>query len=105
MAYKDSESDFETAGIKAPDHYKPHGPIQEEPIRMMMRYLSYPAFEGYCIGNVIKYISRYESKGGLDDLNKAIAYIEFLKERYVDKVSTSASAHYSSPEFNIYTKP
>ena len=27
-------------------------------------------------GNVIKYICRYKEKGGIEDLNKAIAYIE-----------------------------
>lgn len=31
-------------------------------------------------GNVIKYICRWKEKGGVDDLNKAIHYIELLKE-------------------------
>lgn len=33
---------------------------------------------GFCEGNVIKYISRYKEKGGLDDLYKAKTYIEYL---------------------------
>ena len=32
-------------------------------------------------GNVIKYVSRYPHKGGLNDLLKARTYIEFLIER------------------------
>ena len=32
-------------------------------------------------GNVIKYVSRYEHKGGINDLLKARTYIEFLIER------------------------
>lgn len=32
---------------------------------------SYTVAEGFYIGNVIKYTSRYKSKGGLQDLEKA----------------------------------
>ena len=33
------------------------------------------------VGNVIKYVTRYEDKNGLEDLKKAIKYIELLIER------------------------
>lgn len=33
------------------------------------------AFPDYCIGNVIKYISRYKHKNGFEDLNKAMWYL------------------------------
>ena len=33
---------------------------------------------GYCEGNVIKYVSRWKDKGGLEDLRKAKHYIELL---------------------------
>lgn len=33
---------------------------------------------GYCEGNVIKYVSRWKEKGGLEDLRKAKHYIELL---------------------------
>jgi hypothetical protein len=41
----------------------------------------------FCEGNVIKYITRYKDKNGVEDLQKAKQYIEFLienlnKERY-----------------------
>ena len=35
---------------------------------------------GFCEGNAIKYICRHAAKGGLEDLDKAIHYIELLKE-------------------------
>ena len=40
--------------------------------------------EGYLVGNVIKYVSRYDEKNGIEDLEKARWYlnklIELLKE-------------------------
>jgi hypothetical protein len=35
---------------------------------------------GYFEGNVIKYVTRWKSKGGLEDLKKAKHYIELLIE-------------------------
>jgi hypothetical protein len=35
---------------------------------------------GFCEGNVIKYVSRWRDKNGVDDLLKAKHYIEFLIE-------------------------
>jgi len=35
---------------------------------------------GVCEGNVIKYICRYKRKGGVEDLQKAKQYIDFLIE-------------------------
>ena len=37
---------------------------------------------GFCEGNVVKYITRYRDKNGLEDLKKAKQYIEFLIEGY-----------------------
>lgn len=36
--------------------------------------------EAFCIGNVIKYLWRYESKGGLQDIEKAKWYLDRLIE-------------------------
>lgn len=38
------------------------------------------AFEGYCKGNVMKYIFRYEDKGGIEDIEKAQVYLGWLLE-------------------------
>jgi hypothetical protein len=35
----------------------------------------------YCEANVVKYITRHASKGGLEDLDKVIHYVELLKEQ------------------------
>ena len=37
---------------------------------------------GFCEGNILKYISRYKQKGGIDDLLKAHYYIELLIDNY-----------------------
>ena len=37
-------------------------------------------FKGYLIGNVIKYISRFQDKGGSVDLEKCSHYLDKLKE-------------------------
>ena len=54
-----------------PDHYKKGYEI--EPIDYIIKNNL-----GFCEGNVIKYISRWDKKGGKEDLRKAIKYIEFL---------------------------
>lgn len=35
---------------------------------------------GYCEGNVVKYVTRWKDKGGVEDLRKARQYIDFLIE-------------------------
>lgn len=35
---------------------------------------------GFCEGNVVKYVSRWRAKNGIDDLRKARHYIELLIE-------------------------
>ena len=39
---------------------------------------------GFCEGNVIKYITRWKSKGGVEDLRKAKHYIDFLIEKELE---------------------
>ena len=40
-------------------------------------------FQGYCEGNVLKYVSRWEHKGGLEDLQKARVYLDWMIESVV----------------------
>lgn len=35
---------------------------------------------GFCEGNIVKYITRYKDKNGVEDLKKAKHYIDFLIE-------------------------
>lgn len=37
-------------------------------------------FQGYCCGNVIKYVSRYQKKNGTEDLKKAQVYLKWMVE-------------------------
>lgn len=37
-------------------------------------------FTGYCKGNVLKYLWRWEDKGGLMDLQKAQVYLTWMIE-------------------------
>ena len=39
---------------------------------------------GFCEGNVVKYVTRYTAKGGIQDLEKAKHYIELLIEELQD---------------------
>ena len=34
----------------------------------------------FCEGNVIKYVCRHESKNGIEDIDKAIQYLELIKK-------------------------
>ena len=46
-------------------------------------------FVDYCMGNVIKYISRYKYKNGIEDLHKANWYlnraIDYMKTKDVEE--------------------
>ncbi len=53
-----------------PDYYKGY---EIQPIDYIMKNNL-----GFCEGNVVKYISRWNKKGGAEDLRKAIRYIEIL---------------------------
>ena len=38
-------------------------------------------FIGYCNGNVLKYVSRWQKKGGVEDLRKAQVYLGWAVQR------------------------
>lgn len=63
-----------------PSHYV--GAI--ETIDFIRDKLTPLGFEQYCIGNVMKYISRYRKKGGLEDLRKAVVYLHWAIEHYAE---------------------
>jgi len=56
--------------VNSPDHYT-KGDIE------VIDYILDQKFN-YLEGNVIKYVSRYRSKGGIEDLRKAKWYLEKL---------------------------
>ena len=59
--------------IKEPPHYTQH---EIEPIDFIVKNKL-----DFCQGNVVKYICRYNLKGGIDDLLKAKQYIDFIIEK------------------------
>lgn len=61
--------------INHPTHYTQGG---VECIQAIRASMSADAFAGYCKGNVLKYVWRYEHKGGAEDLEKAKVYLGWL---------------------------
>ena len=66
-----------TDPVTKPAHYQRAG---IETIDYIRATLSAPGFEAYCIGNVLKYVSRYREKGGVEDLRKAQVYLAWAIE-------------------------
>ena len=78
MRYTENERLTDKLGdpVKEPNHYT-KGEV--ECIDALKASMSNEAFRGFCKGNVIKYIWRYETKGaGLQDLKKAQVYLSWL---------------------------
>ncbi len=68
--------------VISPDHYK--GKIEAiEAILEAVKDL--PGDEAFIAGNVLKYVWRYNKKGGLTDLLKADNYLQRLIKRHEEK--------------------
>lgn len=61
--------------VENPRHYTN---TKFEVIDIIEDKLEYLKYEGFLIGNVIKYTLRYEQKNGLEDLKKARWYLNRL---------------------------
>ena len=55
-----------------------------QPIEYMEITMTPEQYEGYLLGNVIKYISRYRHKNGLQDLRKGKVYMGWLVDHVAD---------------------
>jgi len=69
----DFAHDYQVGG----DHYLSKS---VQPWDAMESWMSEEAFKGFIWGNVIKYVARWEDKGGKQDLEKAKQYLEKLIE-------------------------
>lgn len=67
-----------TDNVNKPAHYT-DGDI--EVIDYIRDKLTAEEFTGYCLGNVLKYVSRWKLKGGLEDLEKANVYLDWAIKR------------------------
>ncbi|BAD63911.1 phage-related protein [Shouchella clausii KSM-K16] len=64
-----------------PSHYK----SKIDPLAYMKENMSAAGYEGFLIGNVIKYVTRYPKKNGLEDLKKAKDYLNKAIELYEEE--------------------
>lgn len=64
-----------------PSHYQKY-PLQM--IENMQNSMTPDEFKGYLKGNIMKYISRYQDKNGVEDLKKAEWYLNKLIEIETD---------------------
>ena len=71
--------------VNHPPHYT-QGEIEcIEAIKYINNKLHIEGYEGYCLGNFIKYIWRCNFKNGWEDIDKAIFYLnELLTEQVKD---------------------
>ena len=76
--YAEDQKPTDAQDVAHQSHYTECG-IQ--PIDYMRANMTQDEFMAYCIGNVIKYVSRYKRKNGLEDLKKAKVYLEWTIER------------------------
>lgn len=65
--------------VNSPSHYCTGGVETIESIKNIVTG-NPSVYQGYLIGNCIKYVSRYYNKGGAEDIKKAIKYLEFVLE-------------------------
>tara|TARA_R100000458_G_scaffold19014_2_gene16609 strand:+ start:7327 stop:7821 length:495 start_codon:yes stop_codon:yes gene_type:complete len=76
---RDETESFEKEDVTNPKHYDKVG-FAIQPIE----YITANELD-FLEGNVIKYVSRYEHKGGVNDLLKARKYINWLIDRERDR--------------------
>lgn len=63
--------------VNHPSHYADG---QIEVIDFIRDKLTPAGFTEYCEGNVLKYVSRWRKKGGVEDLKKAQVYLGWMIE-------------------------
>jgi hypothetical protein len=68
--------------VKKPIHYANK---KVEVIDYIKDTMTAEQYQGYCLGNVIKYASRYQNKNGIEDLRKAQTYLQWLIEALNNK--------------------
>ena len=74
--YVDFTKLTEHDAVNSPNHYV--GKI--ECIDYLRDKLTPAEFTGFCMGNVLKYCSRWRKKDGVQDLHKAMVYLKWAIE-------------------------
>lgn len=74
-----NKCEWQSAGdmVKKPSHYQlKDGTEVKDHIKSILSGME--GWHAYCIGNVIKYVSRAGKKNGKEDLKKAKEYLEYM---------------------------
>ena len=67
--------------VNSPSHYTTGG---IETIHFIRAKLGPEGFRAYCLGNVLKYVSRWQEKNGQEDLEKALKYMEWAVKKEIE---------------------
>lgn len=86
------------SNINHPDHYN-QGNV--ECIEAIMSALGLDGFRSFCQGNCLKYLWRYENKGGVEDLKKCQWYLKKLIDTYNNPQKIIDTIE-SDPQKSIY---
>ena len=70
-----------TSKVDHPSYYNQSGVETIESIKS----ITGEGFEGYLLGNTVKYIGRYKYKNGVEDLRKAVWHLEKLIKEIEEK--------------------
>lgn len=88
----DKESPKDNDPVNHPNHYVQNGLESIDVIKAFTSDLN--GIEAFCAGNAIKYILRFNHKNGEQDLDKAIWYINKLKEEKYHNKETKEDIHH-----------
>ncbi|GIN74008.1 hypothetical protein J14TS2_44830 [Bacillus sp. J14TS2] len=77
-----ADNDKPKDNVNHPSHYTAG---QIEVIDYIKDKLTPGKYIGYCTGNVLKYVSRYDHKNGVEDLEKAAVYLKWAIEVLKDE--------------------
>ena len=80
--------------VNSPSHYT-NGDI--EVIDYIRDKLSPEQFTGFCLGNVLKYVSRSRFKNGTEDLQKAEVYLKWAIENEAKREVERAADNWVEP--------
>lgn len=77
MLKEDTADDTATTFYDPVNHPNHYADKSIEVIDYIRDTLEPEEYTGYCCGNVLKYMSRWRKKGGVEDLRKAAVYLDW----------------------------
>lgn len=83
-----------------PNHY--HNDTTMEPFEIIKK--DPEAWRGFCYGNIIKYVQRYQGKNGIEDLLKARVYLDELIKSLEDE-KIPFTVYNPEPNKDVYKVP